>query len=85
MDVCHGVWESKDPIQSTGARVVGVVRVFKVGGVTSEILHTVIAEDSVDFTVRFRETVWAISLDTGRIGVTNYVDRHLRRELGKEA
>ena len=61
MDVYHGVWESKDPIQPTGARVVGVVRVFKVGRVTSEILHTVIAEDGVDFTVRFRETVWAIS------------------------
>ena len=85
MGVYHGVWESKDPIQPTGAGVVGVVCVLKVGRVTSEILYTVIAKDGVDFTVRLRETMWAIPWDNGQIGVTNYVDRHLRRQLGEEA
>ena len=44
-----------------------------------------VVQDGFDFTVGFREAVWAISRDRGRVGVADYVDRHLRRELGKEA
>ena len=61
------------------------MRVLEVGWMTSEILYMMVAEDSVDFTVRLRESRWAISWDSGCIGVTNYEDRHLRGELGKEA
>ena len=58
---------------------------LEAGWMTSEILYMVVAEDGVDFTVRFLESMWAISRDSGYIGVANNEDRHLRGELGKEA